>query len=117
MPDFVLLFRMDLLSPERQPSPAQMQGYLAQWQAWIDRLTAAQRLAPGGNHLAPGGRVLRPGGVAAPGPYEAQHESVAGYIVLRARDLDEAAQIAGGCPILQGEGTSVEVRQATGGSR
>ena len=34
------------------------------------------------------------------------------YIIIKAKDLDDAVSIAKDCPILQGEGTSVEVREA-----
>ncbi len=45
------------------------------------------------------------------GPYTVNRESVAGYIVIFAKDIDDAVRIARKCPILRGEGTSVEVRE------
>jgi hypothetical protein len=42
------------------------------------------------------------------------NESVAGYILIFAKDMDEAVHIAKACPILLGEGTSVEVRKVAG---
>ena len=38
-------------------------------------------------------------------------ETIGGYIIVRADSIDEAVQFAGGCPILQGEGNSKEVRK------
>jgi len=46
--------------------------------------------------------------------YQALHllnESVTGYIIILAKDIAVAVHIAKKCPILQGEGTSVVVRE------
>lgn len=111
MKTFVLIFRMDITTEAAQPSPAQMQAYMAQWTAWTESIAAAGRLAPGGQHLARSGKVLRAHDAMTDGPWTANGESVAGYIVIRAPELDDAARVARGCPILAGEGTSVEVRE------
>ncbi len=110
MKQFVLLFRMDITTEAQQPSPQQMERYMAQWTAWTQEMAAAGHLAPGGHHLARGGKVLRAHGALREGPYVADGVSVAGYLVVTTRDMDEAVRIAQRCPILQGEGTSVEVR-------
>ena len=46
---------------------------------------------------------------ATDGPFIEVKDMVAGFIVVRARDVDEAAALAAGCPMLEGGG-SVEVR-------
>jgi hypothetical protein len=43
------------------------------------------------------------------GPFTESKEAVAGYILLRVADLDEATEIAKACPGLE-HGMSVEVR-------
>jgi len=43
------------------------------------------------------------------GPFAESKEVIGGFSIVEAKDIDEAARIAGGCPILDGEG-SVEVR-------
>ena len=111
MNEFVLLFRMDILTKEAQPSPEQMIVYLKQWSEWVDGISAKNRLAPGGNHLSSKGKVIKPNNVVINGPYVANKESIAGYIIIKAKNMDEAVSIATDCPILQGEGTSVEVRK------
>jgi hypothetical protein len=111
MNEFVLFFRMDILSPEAQPSPEQIEMYMDQWQQWIDVLSSQNKLAEGGNHLSAKGTVIRPNNAFTEGPYEVNNESVAGYILIRAKDMDEAVALAKKCPILNGEGTSVEVRR------
>ncbi|OKP88153.1 transcription initiation protein [Paenibacillus helianthi] len=114
MNKFLLVFRMDITTPEAQPTPVQMQGYMEQWGEWISSLAAQDRLAAGGNHLSAEGRVLRPHGITTDGPYTEHKESMAGYILVNAVDMEEAVQLAKGCPILLGEGTSVEVRPVAG---
>ncbi len=37
--------------------------------------------------------------------------SVAGYIIIFAKDINVAIDIASKCPILNGENTSVEIRE------
>jgi hypothetical protein len=112
MKEFVLIFRMDILTPEAQPDAEQMREYMSHWMAWINHISARGRLAEGGNHMLPAGKVLRKGVQVSDGPYVVNNESVAGYIIILACDEADALSIAKECPILQGEGTSVELRQA-----
>ncbi|WP_379163055.1 YciI family protein [Paenibacillus sp. sgz5001063] len=114
MHTFLFVFRMDITTMEAQPTPVQMQAYMEQWGEWISSLAAQDRLAVGGNHLSAEGRVLRPHGITTVGPYTEHKESVAGYILVNAEDMEEAVQLAKDCPILLGEGTSVEVRPIAG---
>jgi hypothetical protein len=111
MKEYVLIFRMDILTPEAQPSENQMAEYMTLWMEWIQSISDRHKLAAGGNHLTIKGKVLRPNDVISDGPYVSNNESVAGYIIIFARDEDDALQIAKKCPILQGVGTSVEIRQ------
>jgi hypothetical protein len=112
MKEFVLIFRMDITTREAQPSQEQMNLYMIQWMEWVNSISSQEQLADGGNHLSNTvGRVIRPKNVITDGPYTVNKESVAGYILILANDIDDAVRIAKNCPILQGEGTSVEVRE------
>ena len=111
MSKFVLMFRMDITSKEAQPTPEQIEIYLEQWGKWINDIATQNKLADGGNHLSTEGRVLRSNNVITNGPYTEKGESIAGYIIIKATNFDEAVKIAKACPILQGDGTSVEVRK------
>lgn len=111
MKEFVFIFRMDITTEEIQPSQEQMKQYMGQWMEWINYISKKDQLARGGNHLSRNGKVLRSGDIMTDGPYSANSESVAGYIVVLAKDIDDAVRLAKKCPILQGEGTSVEVRE------
>ena len=111
MKEFALLFRMDITSPGAQPTTEQMETYMRDWMKWIEAISDKGQMAEGGNHFSREGIVLRPNNQSEMGPYTVNKESVAGYILILAKDLDDALSIAKDCPILQGEGTSVEVRE------
>jgi hypothetical protein len=111
MKAYILLFRLDILTAAAQPTPEQMKQYMEQWAQWIDGIAGKGQLASG-NHLQYSGKVLRPDGSVTDTPYVANKESVAGYILVTAKNMDNALAIARECPILQGANTnSVEVRE------
>ncbi len=110
MDEYLILMRLDLLTKSAQPSPEQMQVYMQQYQDWVAGIVAAQQFV-GGKGLATEGRVIKPQGVITDGPYAEIKESLAGFIIVKAHNLDEATALAKKCPILNGEGNSVEVRK------
>ncbi len=111
MKEFVLLFRMDITTEEAQPDKKQMEIYMQQWMAWINEIDENDLLADGGNHFSRKGRVLKPNNQVVETPHLADNNSVAGYIIILADNMDEATKIAKKCPILNGQGTSVEIRE------
>jgi hypothetical protein len=113
MDEYLILMRLDLLTKEAQPSPEQMEGYMKLYHDWVGGI-AAQNKFVGGTGLATEGRVLKFGNVITDGPFVEIKESLAGFITIRATDLEDATNIAKGCPILGGEGNSVEVRKIQG---
>lgn len=111
MKEFVLLFRMDITNEEAQPSKEQMEIYMQQWMLWIDEIEENEQLVDGGNHFSKDGRVLMSNKKVLDTPYIAHNNSVAGYIIILADNVDGATEIAKKCPILAGENTSVEIRE------
>ena len=107
MKEFILFFRMDITV---EYPAEQMHVYMQQWQSWIDEIASNQQLA-GGNHLLTQGRVVDSHQEIKNKPYTESNMSVAGYIIIKAHDLDGATQIAQHCPILAGKGNTVEVRE------
>jgi len=108
MNEFVLIFRNDF-QPEVKFSPDEMQAIMQQWQTWMGGMAAQGQLASSGNRLGGDGKTLRPGSVITNGPYAEIKEMISGYIIVNAATIDEAAEIAKGCPILH-VGGNVEVR-------
>ncbi len=109
MKEFLLVFRRDYVNNEAQPSPEQFQSMMKHWQNWMGGIAAQNKLVSSGNRLAAEGKVVKPGSVITNGPYVEVKEAIGGYIIVSSETLDEAAQIATGCPILK-IGGNVEIR-------
>jgi hypothetical protein len=45
------------------------------------------------------------------GPFGKIKETIGGYIIVKANSVEEAVEFAKGCPVLQGENNSVEIRK------
>jgi hypothetical protein len=111
MKEFVLIFRMNITNKEAQPTKEQMAIYMQQWMKWINGIAKNEQLADGGNHFSRQGRVLKPQNQIIDTPYIADNNSVAGYLIILADNIEGATEIAQKCPILNGENTSVEIRE------
>lgn len=111
MKKYALLFRMDIINEEVQPTEQQMGVYMQQWMSWINKIADSGQLADG-NHFSKEGRLLKPNEEVVESPYVASNNSLAGYIIVLAKDINEATKIAKKCPILNGRNTSVEIREA-----
>jgi hypothetical protein len=111
MPKFLFIFRGGGYASSTAVSPTELQAHLAKWNAWTNELLAAGKLA-GANALShpPTGKTVRGRDkVVTDGPYAETKDLVSGTIVVEAGSLDEAAELARGCPIFEYDG-SVEVR-------
>ncbi|MCT8333455.1 YciI family protein [Leptospira sp. 85282-16] len=110
MKEFTLIFRNSNQEGER-PSPEQMQRILQEWMSWMTNLSAKEQLADKGNRLAiSDAKTVHPGHLVTDGPYTEIKEFINGYIVVKTESLNEAVEIAKGCPILK-IGGNVEVRK------
>jgi len=113
MDEYLVLMRLDLITKEKQPTPDQLKVYMEHYQEWVNGIIAQGKFV-GGTGLDAKGKVIKPGGIITDGPFAEIKESLAGFIVIRASNLDEAVEMAKGNPILNGEGNSVEVRRING---
>jgi len=109
MNEFLLIFRRENTGPESVLSPEQLQAMMKPWQDWIGSIAAQNKLVTAGNRLAPQGKVIKPGQVITDGPYVEIKEAIGGYTIVKTDTLEEAAELAKGCPILMAGG-NVEVR-------
>ena len=108
---FVYLFRAsDSDQRAAMGTPERAQQSLQAWLAWIRELEAGGHLQARGEPLATEGKIVRgPNNIVTDGPFFEAKDMVLGFIIVEARDLTQAVELAGGCPMLRGAG-SVEVR-------
>lgn len=90
-------------------SPSEMQAHLEKWYAWAGAL--AEQGRPGSGHpLHNEGKTIRGSDrVVTDGPFAESKDLVTGSFVLEADSLEEATELALGCPIFA-MGGSLEVR-------
>jgi hypothetical protein len=109
MSDFVFLFRAsDAESRENMGTPERAQETMQVWLAWIRDLEAKGHLKSRGEPLDRVGKVVK-NKTITDGPYVEGKDMVLGFLIIQARDLEQATELAKGCPMVQGGG-SVEVR-------
>lgn len=106
MSEFTFLFR----GRDINASPAQMQKTMQKWVVWFKELGAQGHIAYPGHPLEASGKVVAgKSKVITDGPFAEAKDLVGGYMLVHARDIEQAAELAKGCPILDAGG-SVEVR-------
>ena len=109
MADFALLFRSTVEGQRAaMGTPESAQQSLKTWLEWIAGLEATGRLKDRGQPLGMSGKVVT-NKTVTDGPFVEVKDILLGFIIVTARDLDDAAEVAKGCPIAIGGG-AVEVR-------
>jgi len=109
MDEFILIFRHE--NAVGVVSPEQIQIWMQQTMDWIGGI-AAQNKFSGGNGLPfDDARVVHHNNVVTNGPFGEIKETIGGYIIVKANNVDEAVAFAKGSPVLQGAGNTVEVRR------
>ena len=106
MSQFVYLYR----GAERNRSPEQTQEAMQKWMAWFKQLTEKGHIKDPGQPLEFAGKLVKgKQKTVTDGPFAEAKDVIGGYTLVEARDLNEAVELAKGCPILEVEG-AVEVR-------
>jgi len=90
-------------------SPSELQAHVARWYTWSDELTRAGRRNAGTPLDGPGATVRGRDRVVTDGPYAESKDLVTGSMVIEADSLEDAVEVARGCPTYEFDG-SVEVR-------
>jgi len=111
MDKFMLLFHSPISQEQdfMAQSPEAIQAEIEKWNKWIGGI-AEQGKFVGTEALMPTGKLMTKGGqVVTDGPYTEGKEVVGGYTVVSAASIEEAIELAQGCPIFDTDGT-VEVR-------
>lgn len=110
MSAFIYLFRASAAEQREAMRPERAQQSLQAMMAWFKDLEKEGHLKNPGLPLEPTGRVVSGrGGVITDGPYAESKDMVLGFIVVEARDMAQATELARTCPMVTG-GAAVEIR-------
>ena len=90
-------------------SPEDMQAHMQKWMGWMKGLGEKGILVGGEPLQATGKQVSGTGKVVTDGPFVEAKEIVGGYLIVNAKDINEAVEISKGCPALEVNGR-IEVR-------
>ena len=105
MSEYLFLYR----GGSRPESPAEGEQVMQRWTRWMQDLETKGHLKERGEPLEDEGKVVRKRSSITDGPYPESKDIVCGFTVIEAKDLAQAAELAGGCPIFDHDGL-VEVR-------
>ena len=108
MKDFMMLFH-SVPDPNFEPTPEQMQSEIKAWETWMAAIGEKANIKNPGDALGFDGKTMHADGSITDGPYAEVKEIVGGYMIISANSIDEAIQLASGCPALA-NGGKVEVR-------
>ena len=109
MQEFILVMRHE--DGNKVASPQQIKAWMKQTMDWIGGIAAQNKFVSGTGLLFEDAKVVKSNKVVTNGPFGDIKETIGGFIIVKAKSAEEAAEIAKGCPVLQGEGNTVEVRK------
>ena len=113
MDEYILIFRHE--DGLKVASPEQIEIWMKQTSDWMGGIASLNKLSGGNGLPFADARVVWPKNVVTKGPFGKIRETIGGYIIVKADSVDEAVEFAKGCPVLQGDGNSVEVRKIAKG--
>lgn len=92
-------------------SPEQMEIWMKQTMDWINSISSKNKFVGGTGLPFEHAKVVHHNKTVTNGPFGDIKETIGGFITVKADSVDEAIEFAKGCPVLQGEGNTVEVRR------
>jgi hypothetical protein len=107
--EYLLMFRNNAWYQDL--GPGEIEEAMDRFNSWFEQLNSAGKFKSGAP-LAAVGKTVTSRHIVTDGPFAESKEAVAGFFVIRAESLDEAVEIAQGCPGLE-FGQTVEVRALT----
>lgn len=109
MEEYALIMRHE--DGSKIASPEQMEIWMKQTMDWIGGIAAQNKFVGGTGLPFDGARVVKHNKTVTNGPFGEIKETIGGFITVKADTIEEAVEFAKGCPVLQGEGNTVEVRK------
>lgn len=113
MDEYVLIMRHE--DGLKAASPEQIQKWMKQTMDWIGGIAAQDKFSGGTGLPFADAKVVHSSKMVTNGPFGDIKETIGGYIIVKADSFDEAVGFAKGCPVLQGDGNTVEVRKIAKG--
>jgi hypothetical protein len=108
MDEYALIMRHE---DGKAASPEQIQAWMKQTMDWIGGIAAQNKFVSGTGLPFDNARVVNSRKMVTNAPFGDIKETIGGFIIVKASSVDEAVEFAKGCPVLQGEGNTVEVRR------
>ncbi|HNO27053.1 MAG TPA: YciI family protein [Leptospiraceae bacterium] len=110
MEKFMFFFRGGDTHVHNAKDSIEVKAYIQSWDTWMQGLGQKGILA-GGDPLQTTGKLVNgKNKVVADSSFMEAKDMVGGYLIVNAKDIDEAVEISKGCPIFEEDG-KVEVRQ------
>jgi hypothetical protein len=109
MEEYALIMRHE--DGRKIASPEQMEIWMKQTMDWIGSIAAQNKFVGGTGLPFEDARVVKHNKLVTNGPFGEIKETIGGFITVKADSIEEAVEFAKGCPVLQGEGNTVEVRK------
>lgn len=109
MQEYALIMRH--MDGKEVASPEQMEVWMKQTMDWIGGIAAQNKFVSGTGLPFDEAKVVDSKKMVTNGPFGDIKETIGGLIVVKAESVEEAVEFAKGCPVLQGEGNTVEVRK------
>jgi len=107
MEKFIYLFRGR--DNDLQPNSPEAQAEMKKWFNWIDALNKSGNYVAG-DPLAKNGKTVSGKKKAiTDGPFVEAKEIVGGYLIVNAKDINDAVELSKDCPVFDTDG-KVEVR-------
>ncbi len=110
MKEFMFLFRGgdDIWNTK---SPEEQQEHMQHWQKWIGEIAKKGKFVGGERLRSHGSTWIDGGAKIIDRPFTEGKELVGGYLRVKADSVEEAKEMAKGCPGLQWDCSGVEVRE------
>lgn len=108
MKRFLLLIREDLRRLENI-TEEQMHEEIRIMTQWVEELTKSGNFIQG-DPLENGIRIATSDKVISDGPFIEAREAVTGFTLIKAENIDQAAELAMACPLVQTGLIKIEVR-------
>ena len=110
MSEFLLLFRGGDAHSHRE-TPEKWAAHMQKWMQWMSILQQEGKFM-GAQPLQATGKVITgTNAVITDGPFMEGKEMLGGYLICKSESYEEAVAFAKGCPILEYDDGTVEVRE------